>query len=90
MDSEPPSDAPQSPALALPRALRELMGLLALVMAVLALIAAVFGVSYFGSQLSSGILGHCWALQDINGKTYKVDTCTGRTILLKHASGEKS
>ena len=90
MDTEKPIASPSSPVLALPKELRELMGVMALVLVMIAFIAAIFGISLFGAHLSSGIIGHCWQLQDIDGKTYKIDTCTGKTILLKHATGEKN
>ncbi len=82
MDSEKTSDAPQSHALALPTELRELMGLIALVFMIIALIYAIFGVSLFGAHLAPRPQGHCWQLQAIDGKTYKVNTCNGKTVLL--------
>jgi hypothetical protein len=83
LDGENPGDVPPAPSLALPRGLRELMGLMALVLMTLVLLAAIFGVSYFGAHLSPGILGHCWQVQAVDGKAYKVNTCTGKTVLLK-------
>ncbi len=77
--AEHKEDTMETATPALPEEMRELLGIVAFVLVMLAFIAAIFGINYVGSHLSTIFGTHCWQVQSAGAKTYEVNTCTGKT-----------
>lgn len=73
---------------ALPPELRELLGIVTFVLVMLAFVGAVFGIGYVGSHLSTLFERHCWEIQSAGGKTYELNTCTGKTRPVPTSTGD--
>ena len=67
----------------MPQELRGLFIMLALVLGFLVTLAMIAGVTDYLSRTTSSATEECWQLQTVDGRTYKINTCSGEMILLE-------